>query len=352
MIVPIVIPAYEPDERFVTLIRNLVKKRIVPIIVVDDGSSIQYQKFFNKASKIMKGNGVTLKHETNQGKGAALKTAFKYILKTYPSALGCVTADCDGQHSPECIEKMQQSFRAQPESLILGVRDFDKRDIPFKSKFGNCLTRFVCKFFANLNINDTQTGLRCIPQSLIPALIKLKGNRFEYEMQMLIYCADKTSVIEVPIKTIYESKENHQTHFKPVFDSVKIYAVIFKQFHKYIASSVLSFALDISAFWFFCRILKNTDLGIRIVTATIAARIMSALFNISMNYLFVFESRKNFIFSSGKYVLLAISIMLLSAILVSGFAFLLPDFSPVLIKVGIDSLLFILSFHFQKKYVF
>ena len=352
MIIPVVIPAYEPDERFVALIQNLIKKQITPIVIVDDGSAKQYQKFFNEAAKIMKDNGIILKHNENRGKGAALKTAFKYILKTYPSALGCVTADCDGQHSPECVEKIRQSFSAHQGSLLLGVREFDQKDIPFKSKFGNSLTRFICKFFAGLNVNDTQTGLRGVPLCLMPALTELKGNRFEYEMQMLIYCADKVPIVEVPIKTIYESKKNHQTHFNPLADSVKIYGVIFKQFYKYIVSSVLSFLLDISAFWCLCRILKNMDLGIRIVSATVLARIISAAFNILMNYVFVFESRKNFIFSSGKYVVLAICIMLLSALFVSKIAVLIPMFSPVLIKVCVDCLLFVLSFYMQKKYVF
>ncbi len=352
MIIPILIPAFEPDERFVLLIQDLIKKQMHPIIIVDDGSGRKYQKFFNQAAKIIKDCGVILKHKNNKGKGAALKTGFEYILKTYTNASGCVTADCDGQHSPECIKKIRQSLISHPNDLLLGVRQFDQKDIPFKSKFGNCFTHFVCKFFCGLNVCDTQTGLRGIPLFLMPDLIGLKGNRFEYEMQMLIYCAQKTSVVEVPVKTIYESKENHQTHFKPLKDSLKIYAVIFKQFYKYIVSSVLSFVLDISAFWCFCRVLDGIDLRLRIISATVFARIISALFNILINYVFVFESQKNFAFSSVKYIFLAISIMLLSAIFVSSFALLLPAISPVWIKLAVDSLLFVFSFYIQKKYVF
>lgn len=352
MMIPVVIPAYEPDERFICLIEDLIKKEITPIVVVDDGSGGQYQKFFNQAAKIIKNNGVILKHEKNKGKGAALKTAFEYILKTFPDALGCVTADSDGQHTPECIEKLRQSFISYPNNLLLGVRQFDKKNIPFKSKFGNCLTRFVCKFFANLNVNDTQTGLRGIPTGLMPDLISLKGNRFEYEMQMLIYCVQKTPIIEIPIQTIYESKEHHQTHFNPIKDSLKIYAVIFKQFYKYIVSSVLSFVLDVSAFWCFCLILSGMDLRLRIISATCIARVISAVFNILMNYLFVFESKKSFTFSSVKYMLLAVSVMFLSAMFVSGFALLLPAVSPVWIKIAVDSLLFVLCFYVQKKFVF
>ena len=352
MMIPVVIPTYEPDERFVVLIQNLIDKKITPIVVVDDGSSEVYQKFFLRAAEILKTNGVILKHDTNQGKGRALKTAFEYVLKTYPTALGCVTADCDGQHSPDCIEKMRHEFKTHENDLLLGVRCFDFKNIPWKSKLGNCFTRFICKFFVNLDVHDTQTGLRCIPLSLMPELLNLKGNRFEYEMQMLIYCAGKRKITEVPIETIYDCKENHQTHFKPFADSIKIYAVIFKQFYHYIISSVLSFVFDVTLFWFFCRLLKESCASTYIVWATVLARILSAGFNIVLNYSVVFKSHANFAYSSFKYGVLAVCIMLLSAAFVSGFAFLWPAVSPVYIKIIVDSFLFMLSFYMQKKYVF
>lgn len=352
MMIPVVIPAYEPDERFVDLVQNLVTRGIAPIIVVDDGSGPVWQKFFKKASEILQDNGVILRHEVNLGKGKALKTAFTYILNKYPDALGCVTADCDGQHSPDCIEKIRQSFSDDVDVLLLGTREFKYKSIPWKSKLGNCLTKFICKFFVNLNVRDTQTGLRGIPLNIMPELIKLKGNRFEYEMQMLIYCASKGRIVEVPIQTIYDCKTNHQTHFNPFLDSIKIYAVIFKQFYKYIVSSVLSFGLDIVLFWYFCRLLKGSHLSTYIILATVFARLISAMFNIAVNYKIVFTSHENFALSSIKYGLLAVCIMSASALLVSGFAFLLPGISPVCIKIVIDTLLFLMSFYMQKKYVF
>ena len=102
-----------------------------------------------------------------------------------PECSGVVTTDDDGQHSPEDIlrreEKMEQSGRA-----VLGARDFTGDDVPPRSRFGNNCTRFVFRALCGIRITDTQTGLRALPVSYLPALAKLSGERFEYETNMLL----------------------------------------------------------------------------------------------------------------------------------------------------------------------
>ena len=79
-----------------------------------------------------------------------------------------------------------------------------------------------------MHIGDTQTGLRGIPASAIPTMVTIDGERYEYEMNVLLKLRDmKLGVFEVPIETIYID-DNSGSHFNPVRDAIRIYAVIFK----------------------------------------------------------------------------------------------------------------------------
>ncbi len=225
-LIPVVIPAYEPDERFVELARSIDKSSIDSVIVVDDGSDEVYSKFFSEVRRILGDRCVFLSHPTNKGKGAALKTAFSYVIENYPDALGVVTADSDGQHDIDSIKKLQNAIISNSGDLILGVRSFNGKDIPWKSKFGNRITRIVFRLATGVDVSDTQTGLRGIPFAFLKDLLKIKYDRFEYEMNMLIDCVTRYHIVEIPIETIYESKDNHQTHFNPFLDSIKIYKVL------------------------------------------------------------------------------------------------------------------------------
>ena len=89
----IVIPAYQPDNKLIKLIEKIHEKSDFRILVIDDGSSSKCQNIFDKAEQY----ATVLRHQVNQGKGQALKTAFDYI-QQQNSYGTVVTADADGQH--------------------------------------------------------------------------------------------------------------------------------------------------------------------------------------------------------------------------------------------------------------
>ena len=351
-VIPIIIPSYEPDDRLIELLGKLNEERLSPIILVNDGSGSQYDSYFTRARDEF---GVTLLvHEVNGGKGKALKTAFEYCLKTYEDMVGCVTADSDGQHTPEAIVKIKEKLLSQPDSLVLGVRDFSGDDIPAKSQFGNNTTRKVFKTLYHTDITDTQTGLRGISRSFMETMLKEPTNRFEFEMRMLIIAVQqKINIVEIPIETIYDSKENHQTHFHPVKDSIKIYSVFLGAFAKFIISSLSSSIIDLVLFQIFCIVLRGGNLTIDyVVISTVAARIISAIYNYSMNYFFVFKSNKNHGKSAIKYVCLAIVQMLVSAFVTSSLIKLLQVSVELFVKIPVDVILFLISYKIQKKYIY
>ena len=353
-LIPVIIPAYEPDERLIGLLEDFRKENIRDVVIVNDGSGESYAEIFARAGLLLEGIGGTiLTHEVNRGKGRALKTAFSYVLECYPDAIGVVTADSDGQHTVECIRSVRRRLEEKPSSLVLGVRTFDGEDIPWKSAFGNKLTMRVLAYVSGVRVSDTQTGLRGIPRDFMKRLIDVPGERFEFETQMLLETADRLPIEEVPIRTIYDSKENHQTHFNPLKDSIRIYRILGAKFIKYIFASLSSCVLDLVLFALFCRLLRGKPLPLPYVAcATVLARILSAAYNFTMNYRVVFRSEEKVRDTVLKYVTLALIQMTLSAALVTFGTFLLPMLPEVLVKVVVDTVLFLVSYHVQRKYIF
>ena len=217
-----VIPAFEPDERLVRLVRQLLPE-LPRILVVDDGS-VRATAIFKTLQEI---SGVRcLRHERNRGKGAALKTAFAEVLSSFPDVTGVVTADADGQHLPDDIIRVARSLSENPNQLTLGVRTFDK-DIPFRSKLGNLWTVAEFRLLTGQPIRDTQSGLRGIPRMLLPELVSLPGERYDYEIRMLMKAARlPNGIIQLPIASVYEPG-NGTSHFRPLADTFSTQRALF-----------------------------------------------------------------------------------------------------------------------------
>ena len=347
--IPVIIPAYEPDEKLIVLLKHLKEAGIVNIVVVDDGSGKDYRDLF-EAALAVEGCKV-LTHSVNLGKGRALKTAFNYCLTEFPDAVGCVTADSDGQHTPEDILASMKKLWDTPDALILGCRNFDAKDVPLRSSFGNKCTRKVFGYLLGISISDTQTGLRAIPTSFMKTLMNVKGERFEYETNMLIETKNQSIPIkEVSVKTIY-IEENKTSHFNPIKDSVRIYMI----FGKFLFSSLSSSVVDLLLFNFFCRLLQGAT-GIfgelpYIVGATVMARVISAIYNFLINYKVVFKSKANIAATAVKYCLLAVCQMLCSAFLVNALYGLIGGYE-VVVKIPVDVFLFFVSFVIQREFVY
>lgn len=214
--VALVIPVYDPDEgRFPALVRRL-RKDFAHIVVVDDGSTCGRTAFDFIKDEV----DAVLEHSVNRGKGAALKTAFAWVREKLPDALGVVTVDGDGQHAPEDVLSVAEDLLRAPDGgLVLGVRSFG-RDVPFRSRFGNLWTRGLFRILTGLAVSDTQTGLRGIPAYLLPRILLIHGNRYEYEIRMLADARHhQAPPREVPIRAIYLNG-NSASHYRPLRDTL------------------------------------------------------------------------------------------------------------------------------------
>ncbi len=317
--------------------------RGMTVVAVDDGSGEAFDPIFNKVGEL----GVNVvRYAENRGKGVALKTGFKYISENMPCTEAVVTADCDGQHKIADIEKIIAEMAENPGKIILGGR-FSESDvkIPFRSKVGNGFTRTVFALATGLKIRDTQTGLRGIPAALIPEMLKIKGERYEYEMNMLLALGDLgCGFKEIPIETVYENN-NAGSHYSLFKDSARILSQIFK----FCLSSMVCFLLDYILFLVFAAVLpENKAIFGAFSLAYVLARVVSASVNYVLNRGVVFK--KGGVSSLPKYIVLAVSVMLLGSYLTN--LLTLTGLVPILCKLLVDLPLYFINYFVQREWVF
>ncbi len=334
--IAVLIPAYKPDYRLDKLVHDLYQKGFRKIIVVDDGSGKDYAPIFKKLS----GKATVLSHLTNCGKGAALKTGISEIINM--KNISVVTADSDGQHSPNDIVRIAEAMLDNPEILILGKRD--KKKMPMRSKFGNTLTCGIFRLLTGVRLSDTQTGLRGLPYSTLNAFSQLDGNRYEYEINMLIKAGEmRLPIKEISIETIYLDK-NSSSHFHKLKDSFNIYAVMFRQAGRFCLSSLLSMILDYLIFILCLYVAKY-----EVLICQIVARIVSSMFNYLANSQLVFKKKPDGR-SLLRYYLLVIIVLGFSCL---GIRLLMLFHIPKLLtKIIVDVVLFFFGYRVQRSKVF
>ena len=345
----VVIPSLDPDDRLLEVIRGVQEKGFTDILLVDDGSAPENQHYFDEGAAL---GCEVLHHGVNKGKGRALKTAFEWFMQNRPDAAGVVTIDGDNQHLPKdiaaCVDVM---FAQEKDVLVLGVRDFNLPHVPPKSRFGNKLTSSVFRLFCGLKVSDTQTGLRVFPRGIIPKMIEVSGERFEYETNMLLVCKQADiPLVEQTIETVYINA-NETTHFHPVKDSLRVYGIIIKFF----LSSLLSFLLDYGLFNLFYALFKKGALAShRLFFATALARILSSLFNFTVNRKAVFRSDAPLATTMARYYILWGFQLLASFGLVKLLSGIFGEGGAVvaILKLIVDMFLYFVSFRVQQAWVF
>lgn len=336
--VPVLIPAYMPGAEILVLVKSLLQLGVPSIVVVDDGSGPQFQERFRELASLDRVH--VIRHAVNLGKGTALKAGLNHILVHTPACIGAVTADADGQHHPEDIVRVAARLRQNPEALIIGARQFGPH-VPWRSRIGNRTSRILMGLATGRKLSDTQTGLRGIPASLIPHLLRLPASGYEFELDMLLACKyQHCAIIEEPIRTIYLD-DNRSSHFDPVLDSMRIYLLLFR----FSIVSFLTAVLDNV-------ILAATHLsGGSIAQSQITARTVAMVFNYFGARSVVFHSRQGHPVVLPKYLLLVLCSGVLSYILIQFLHFRI-GMSVLASKVLAEGVLFIANFAIQRDFVF
>ncbi|MBA4347540.1 MAG: sugar translocase [Clostridiales bacterium] len=332
----VIIPAYQPDEKLSRLVHDLHEKTSYDLVIVNDGSDSNKRLLFDSLEPYAK----IIHHRVNRGKGAALKTALTYIYDQYPADEGVVTIDADGQHLPDDIVRVSKAWEAAPEKLVLGSRQFTG-NVPFKSRAGNTITRAVFAASTGVKVFDTQTGLRAFGVFRIPMMLEMKGDRYEYEINVLLYATrHRIPIEEVTIETVY-IEDNKSSHFNAIRDGWRIYKMILY----FVASSLVAMLLD----YVLVLLLSSTTKGMAqsLLISVVGARILSSLANYFMNCKLVFEHRSRA--SIVRYYLLVAGILAVNYVLM----LVITHFMPLPVgKILVELVLYPLSFFMQRKYVF
>ena len=351
------IPAYEPERKLIGLTADL-KEKGFDIVVVDDGSGPEYKDIFGELEQ----QATVLTHSQNRGKGAALKTGLRYINKymayteSVKTAAGTasvsgrdaviVTVDADGQHLPDDVLRVAEISANRRDALVLGSRALG-RDIPARSRFGNTVTRHVYSAATGVRVHDTQTGLRAFHRSLIPRLLEIEGDRYEYEINMLMkLAAEGVPVIEERIETVYENN-NSGSHFRTVRDSFRVY----KEILKFSASSIASFAVDYCMYALLLAATGAAGIANGLILSNIGARLVSGTVNYTLNKRLVFRSRTGLAKSAAQYAMLAAFILAGNTIVLSTLVGML-GINSLAAKLITEAVFFAISWTVQKYVIF
>lgn len=343
----ILVPAYEPDCRLVDLVEVL--QRDLPdarVLVVDDGSGGEYLPVFEAAYRA---GAEVIGYPLNRGKGRALKCGIEFIILNYPGE-DVVCADSDGQHRVTDIarvaERVEASARAgdaagASSTMVLGGRRFTG-DVPLRSRFGNALSRRAFAASTGFSIHDTQTGLRGYPASMLPWVASVAGERFEFELNLLLESrAAGIEIDEIEIETVY-LEHNASSHFRPIVDSVRVMAPMIR----YVGSSLAAFGVDAVA------LIALFALTNSLLFSVIGARVLSASVNFLVNRHVVFGTKEPGTLRRDALRYLALAV----ALLASSYVWLdvLTTWGVALVpaKILTDATLYVISYGVQRRYIF
>lgn len=210
----VIIPTYNNENTLKRVIDGVLEY-IIPqeIIIVNDGSTDRTPEILKAYPEITQ-----IHFPKNQGKGLGLRKGFKKALEMGFSH--AITIDSDGQHFPDDIPLLMAASKQAPETLLIGSRNMQQEGVPAKSSFGNKFSNFWFWFETGRKLDDTQSGFRLYPISIMPK--KWLTKKFEFEIECIVRSAWKgIPVVNIPIQIKYDESER-VSHFRPFKDFTRI----------------------------------------------------------------------------------------------------------------------------------
>ena len=210
-----VIPALDAASSLASVVAGL--RVSVPnalLICVDDGSSDDTHRVAGQCCDLV------IRHESNRGKGAALRTGFAAALHRNADAV--VTIDADGQHDPACAPLLVHALEGA--DLVIGARMRSDGDMPLHRRMTNAISSAAVTRIVGADVPDAQSGYRAIAAAVLRA-VDAKGDRYEFETDFLIRaCRAGFRVASVPVPTLYGAP----SHFRHVGDGARVISTIWR----------------------------------------------------------------------------------------------------------------------------
>jgi glycosyltransferase involved in cell wall biosynthesis len=336
----IIIPAYQPNNELVSLIKALTRNPNQRIILVDDGSTGNSREIIDAIDKDFSQVDV-LRHAINLGKSKAIRTGFNHYLLNYANdSIGIVTVDSDERFNQNDISKIIECFVKNPRTIVVGIEKPENKQSRFLQVLNNFFITSLQKF-TGATIVENSTDLRGIPKDVIVEFLKTDESENDFELDMLIKATqNKHSVLEMPIQNINKIRYNNPFP-KVLRDSTKTIFVFLRFSLLSMSAAAIDFAVFSIAF-------INTK---TVFSSMVIARIVSGTFQFTLGKRVVFKSTKKIFGEIIRYVLLVIVLMLLSYGVLTPMVVYLK-INTYLAKVIAEVTIFLLSFAAQRILVF
>lgn len=351
----ILIPAFNPDESLPHLCKELSRAAVergshLELLIINDGSDPRHRHTFTRAQATIGVRVTVINLPENQGKGVALRAGFTWAQNHRPQHC-VVTADADGQHLPADILSVgvaTESYQlVNTSAIVLGVRTLEEKQdahhhVPLRSRLGNAVTVGFFALATGRKVLDTQTGLRGFTSDVLEWAISVPGARYEYEFNTLLR-ATRTDIVldQVPITKVYEPG-NPTSHFRPVYDSLRIYSPLIL----FLAASFAGFVTDTVA------LLALAATGLPVILAVIGARLISGMVNFCINRWAMHDGGKRPATKSSilRYGILAFALLTANAALLEVLTWV--GIHLLVAKILVELMLVPLSFAVQRRWIF
>ena len=211
-----IIPVYNHAGTVAQVVKDALALHF-PVFVVDDGSTDTTYEQIKEIAGIQ-----ILRHQPNQGKGAAIMTGFASAAVVADWA---ITIDADGQHYPEDALRLIDAIPAGKRPIVVGAREgmagIEGAHIPWTSRFGRKFSNFWVWASGGAILSDSQSGMRLypLPEAM---LLNTKARRFQFEVEILVIARRKgLPVIETPVRVVYNPDGKRISHFRPFVDFLR-----------------------------------------------------------------------------------------------------------------------------------
>lgn len=351
MKISMIIPLSAPDEATAGYIEDLIKNKAEDIILVTDNEK-SHEDFLRKAADHSE---VTVVYAKKPGRGAAIREAFRFLSENRKDTDGALCCEEDGRYPYEALDICIKAFEKDPGCVVMGSRDPEKENIPVKKRACSKISGLVYRFATGIRLKDTQSSLRLIPAGYFEYFAKLPGKSKDYETRMLIGIMNKKisyTEVSVPVISHDEKDRKNLSTFK---DRIIVYSIVLAYFLKFAISSVSSYLIDMGIYALLLFFLENRlSVGGQVLVCTVVSRIISSLFNFTINRKTVFKATDKLAAATVRYYIIAVIKLAASYALIYFFTDLLgiTGFAQLIIKALVDIVLFLFSFQFQKNWVF
>lgn len=214
MRVAVLIPAHNEAHTIRAIVEGAAR-HAERVVVIDDGST-------DGTSACLDGVRVeVIRHDQNGGKGRRLSEGLQHCFTTGADAV--VTLDADGQHDVDDIPKLIAA--ATPDVLVLGDRTDDMARMPSSRSKANRVAGFFVSWACRQALRDTQCGMRLYPREAMQRITLDQRDRqhFVFETAVLMHAAEAgVRFVWVPIAARYQGFVHRPSHFRPVWDIVRI----------------------------------------------------------------------------------------------------------------------------------